>query len=118
MSFSGKGTEVLEDKQPQSTSTAGKKRKNDVGDDQKSKVNKLEGDVPTRRAGSMKNANNLSDRKPKDSDLESKMEAQTTELWALKDELKKHVTTAELREMLEANDQDAAGSELDLRDRW
>ncbi|XWS46946.1 hypothetical protein CRYUN_Cryun14cG0111600 [Craigia yunnanensis] len=113
----GKGTEVAEDKQPQSTSTAGKKRKNDVGDDQKSKVTKLEVDVSTRRAGPTKNANDFLDGKPKDSDLERKMEAQTTELWALKDELKKHVTTAELREMLEANNQDAAGSELDLRDR-
>lgn len=52
------------------------------------------------------------------SDLESKLEAQTKELWALKDELKRHVTTAELREMLEANGQDSTGSELDLRDRW
>ncbi|KAL4362846.1 hypothetical protein GQ457_04G027370 [Hibiscus cannabinus] len=110
----GKGTEVLEEKQPQSTSTAGAKRKKDVGDDQKSKVSKLEGEVMTRRSG--KNADDL-DKKPKDSDLESKLEAQTKQLWALKDELKKHVTTAELREILEANGQDATGSELDLRDR-
>ncbi|KAL4361975.1 hypothetical protein GQ457_04G027350 [Hibiscus cannabinus] len=87
-------------KQPQSTSTAGAKRKKDVGDDQKSKVSKLEGEVMTRRSG--KNADDL-DKKPKDSDLESKLEAQTKQLWALKDELKKHVTTAELREILEAN---------------
>ncbi|XP_022728046.1 poly [ADP-ribose] polymerase 1-like [Durio zibethinus] len=112
----GEGTEVPEDKQLQSTSIAGRKRKKDVGDGQKSKVTKLEGDAPTNSAGSMKNANDLLDIKPKDSDLESKMETQTKELWALKDELKKHVTTAELREMLEANGQDAAGSELDLRD--
>ncbi|KAK8711637.1 hypothetical protein V6N13_146912 [Hibiscus sabdariffa] len=58
------------------------------------------------------------EKKPKDSDLETKLEAQIKELWAFKDELKKHVTTAELREMLEANGQDATGSELDLRDRW
>ncbi|XWS76286.1 hypothetical protein CRYUN_Cryun01aG0162600 [Craigia yunnanensis] len=80
----GKGTEVPEDKQPQSASRAGTKCKKDVGDDQKSKVTKLEGD--------------------------------TKELWSLKDELKKHVTTAELSEMLEANGQDATGSELDLHD--
>ncbi|KAK8588363.1 hypothetical protein V6N12_022809 [Hibiscus sabdariffa] len=54
---------------------------------------------------------------PKDSDLETKLEDQIKELWAFKDELKKHVTTAELREMLEANGQDATGWELDLRDR-
>ncbi|XP_021281109.1 poly [ADP-ribose] polymerase 1 [Herrania umbratica] len=112
-----KGTEVPEDKQLQSTSRAGTKRKKNVDDDQNSKVTKLEGDVPSSRAGSTKNASDLMDKKPKDSDLESKMEAQTKELWALKDDLKKHVTTGELREMLEANGQDATGSELDLRDR-
>ncbi|XVE77898.1 hypothetical protein DITRI_Ditri13aG0100800 [Diplodiscus trichospermus] len=111
------GTEILEDKQPQSTSTAGTKRKKGAGDDQKSKVTKSEGDMPTSRNRSTKNANDLLNEKPKDSDLESKMEAQTKELWALKDELRRHVTTAELREMLEANGQDTAGSELDLRDR-
>ncbi|TYJ09439.1 hypothetical protein E1A91_A11G141700v1 [Gossypium mustelinum] len=113
----GKGTDVPKDQQPQSTSTAGAKRKKDVGDDQKSKITKLEGEVSAPGAGCTKNANDLADKKPKDSDLETKLEAQTKELWALKDELKKHVTTAELREMLEANGQDATGSELDLRDR-
>ncbi|MCI09817.1 poly(ADP-ribose) polymerase domain protein [Trifolium medium] len=39
-------------------------------------------------------------------------------LCALKDDLTKHVTAAELREMLDANDQDSTGSELDLRDHW
>ncbi|TYI55471.1 hypothetical protein E1A91_D11G144400v1 [Gossypium mustelinum] len=113
----GKGTDVPKEQQPQSTSTAGAKRKKDVGDDQKSKITKLEGEVSARGAGRTKNANDLTDKKPKDSDLETKLEAQAKELWALKDELKKHVTTAELREMLEANGQDATGSELDLRDR-
>ncbi|KAL1143126.1 hypothetical protein V6Z11_A11G141100 [Gossypium hirsutum] len=113
----GKGTDVPKDQQPQSTSTAGAKRKKDVGDDQKSKITELEGEVSAPGAGCTKNANDLADKKPKDSDLETKLEAQTKELWALKDELKKHVTTAELREMLEANGQDATGSELDLRDR-
>lgn len=51
-------------------------------------------------------------------DMESKLEMQTKELWALKDDLKKHVTTVELRKMLEANAQDSTGSELDLRERW
>ncbi|KAG4946845.1 hypothetical protein JHK84_043127 [Glycine max] len=41
-------------------------------------------------------------------DLEKKMETQSKELWDLKDDLKKHVTTTELREMLEANGQDSS----------
>lgn len=97
----------------QSTSKAGTKRKK-VGGVESSKVGKFEGDVSTNRAASVVSSNNLPDEHA--SDLESKLEAQTKELWALKDDLKKHVTTAELREMLEANDQDSTGSELDLRD--
>ncbi|OMP09322.1 Zinc finger, PARP-type [Corchorus olitorius] len=53
--FSGKGTEVSDDNQPKSTSKAGTKLKMDVGNDQRSKVTKLEGNVPTDRAGSAKN---------------------------------------------------------------
>lgn len=49
---------------------------------------------------------------------EKKLEEQSKALWEIKDELKKHIMTAELREMLEANGQDSAGSEYDLRDRW
>lgn len=97
----------------QSTSKAGTKRKN-IGGVESSKVGKFEGDVSTSRAASVASSNNLPDEHA--SDLESKLEAQTKELWALKDDLKKHVTTAELREMLEANGQDSTGSELDLRD--
>lgn len=97
----------------QSTSKAGTKRKN-VGGVESSKVGKFEGDVSTSRAASVASSDNLPDEHA--SDLESKLEAQTKELWALKDDLKKHVTTAELREMLEANGQDSTGSELDLRD--
>lgn len=93
---------------PQTTSKAGSKRRKDVGGDQHSKVAKAEGDVSTSRATRTKNAN----------DLESKLEAQIKELWMLKDDLKKHVTTSELRKMLEVNGQDTTGSELDLRDRW
>ncbi|XP_020591217.1 poly [ADP-ribose] polymerase 1 [Phalaenopsis equestris] len=50
-------------------------------------------------------------------DLERKLEEQNKNLWAIKDELKKQVTTSELREMLELNEQDSAGSEHDLRER-
>lgn len=72
--------------------------------------------MSTSKTASVGNSNKLPDEHA--SDLESKLEAQTKELWALKDDLKKHVTTAELKQMLEANGQDSTGSELDLRDRW
>ncbi|KAK9704903.1 hypothetical protein RND81_07G018900 [Saponaria officinalis] len=49
--------------------------------------------------------------------LDKKLEAQTKALWDLKDELKKYVSTAELRQMLEINGQSTSGSELLLRDR-
>lgn len=64
-----------------------------------------------------KKIGNVKDELSKASELESQLEAQTKALWALKDDLKKHVSTGELREMLEANDQESSGSELDLRDR-
>ncbi|KAJ4805650.1 Poly [ADP-ribose] polymerase [Rhynchospora pubera] len=51
------------------------------------------------------------------SDLEKKLKAQSDMLWSIKDELKKMVSTAEMKEMLEANSQDSSGSEYDLRDR-
>lgn len=97
------------------TSRAGMKRKKDVTGEQKSKAIKAEGDVCTSRAA---NSKNVDHEDIKVSELESKLEAQAKELWALKDDLKKHVTTSEMREMLEANDQDSTGSELDLRDKW
>ncbi|GAB2282278.1 Poly [ADP-ribose] polymerase 1 [Dionaea muscipula] len=53
----------------------------------------------------------------KEADLDSRLKAQTEELWALRDNLKMHVSTAELREMLEANCQESSGTELDLRER-
>lgn len=98
----GKEDEELQ----QSSSKAGAKRRKDISGDQKSKVAKSE-DVSTSRAASAKN----------DSELDSKLESQSKELWALKDDLKKHVTTVELRALLEANSQISNGSELDLRDR-
>lgn len=53
-----------------------------------------------------------------DLDLEKKLKEQSELLWSIKDELKKNVSTAEMREMLEENDQGSSGSEYDLRDRW
>ncbi|KAB5568282.1 hypothetical protein DKX38_002075 [Salix brachista] len=96
-----------DEKLQQSSSKAGAKRRKDTSGDQKSKVAKFKGDVPTTSAAFAKN----------DSELDSKLESQSKELWALKDDLKKHVTTVELRSMLEANSQISNGSELDLRDR-
>lgn len=96
----GPKDEVKEDKEPQESTSKGTKRKKGFSRDIKSKAFKAEGEE-----------------KPKASDVDSKLEAQTKALWALKDELKKYVTTAELREMLEANGQDSTGSEPDLRER-
>ncbi|CAL1383211.1 unnamed protein product [Linum trigynum] len=90
-----------------SASRSGIKRKKDAGNEQPSKVGKVEGDMSTSRAATSKIPN----------ELESKLEAQTKDLWALKDDLKKHVSTTELRKMLDANGQDSTGSELALRDK-
>ncbi|CAN0886299.1 Poly [ADP-ribose] polymerase 1 [Linum grandiflorum] len=89
-----------------SVTRGGVKRKKDASSEEPSKVSKAEGDISSRTA-KIKTSN----------DLESKLEAQSKALWALKDDLKKHVSTAELREMLDANGQDSTGSELDLRDK-
>ncbi|XP_048563683.1 poly [ADP-ribose] polymerase 1-like isoform X2 [Triticum urartu] len=50
-------------------------------------------------------------------DLHQKLKEQSDTLWKLKDELKKHVSTAELRDMLEVNEQDPSGPERDLLER-
>lgn len=51
-------------------------------------------------------------------ELESMLEKQSKDLWEIKDKLRAHVSTAEMRDMLTANEQDATGSEYDLRERW
>ncbi|CAK9323528.1 unnamed protein product [Citrullus colocynthis] len=94
------------------TSKAGK-RKQDTTEDQDSKFTKAVGDVFESR--SLKN-DIVSADPQHSSDLVSKLEAQSKGLRKLKDNLKKHVTTVELREMLESNDQDSTGSLVDLRD--
>ncbi|KAL2321029.1 hypothetical protein Fmac_029998 [Flemingia macrophylla] len=95
----------------QDTSKGGIKRGKDADGERKSKVAKAKGDVSASSTASVKN-------EPGEAcDLENRLEVQSKELWALKDDLKKHVTTTELRVMLEANGQDSTGSELDLRDR-
>ncbi|CAH9132809.1 unnamed protein product [Cuscuta epithymum] len=87
------------------TSTSGDKRKQSSNSNQKSKLAKTEPDAFG------------SDVEKKSLELERQLEAQSKSLWAIKDELKKHVSTSELREMLECNDHVSTGSELDLRDR-
>ncbi|XP_020212076.1 poly [ADP-ribose] polymerase 1 [Cajanus cajan] len=95
----------------QHTSKGGIKRGKDADGERKSKVAKAKGDVSASSTASVKN-------EPGEArDLENRLEAQSKELWALKDDIKEHVTTAELRIMLDANGQDSTGSELDLRDR-
>ncbi|XP_057798060.1 poly [ADP-ribose] polymerase 1 [Salvia miltiorrhiza] len=71
-------------------------------------------DTPLSKTPSSKNTKDLNDEKPV---LDTQLEMQTKAIWALKDDLKKHVTTSELKEMLEVNEQDTRGSELDLRAR-
>lgn len=53
-----------------------------------------------------------------DTELESKLEKQSKDLWAIKDKLREHVSTAQMRELLSVNNQDSTGSEYDLRERW
>ncbi|KAK7336847.1 hypothetical protein VNO77_17397 [Canavalia gladiata] len=112
---SGANIEVEEVKgsTQQHTSKSGIKRGKTADGEQKSKVAKAEGDVSAARAASVNEDNDPGEA----CDLENRMEAQNKEFWTLKDDLKKNVTTPELREMLEANGQDSTGSELDLRDR-
>ncbi|KAL0371203.1 UNVERIFIED_CONTAM: Poly [ADP-ribose] polymerase 1 [Sesamum angustifolium] len=116
-----KGTKVGHEEErellQESTSKGGAKRKRASESDQKSKISKAGGNASSEKNSSSSNTKNLEDERTKASILESQLEMQTRALWALKDELKKYVTISELREMLEANEQDSRGSELDLRER-
>jgi poly [ADP-ribose] polymerase len=104
----------VEESRPQPSSKGGTKRGKDAEGEQKSKAAKIKGDVSVGRVATGKNADDSGETR----DFENRLEIQSKDLWALKDDLKKHVTTAELREMLDANGQGSTGSELDLRDRW
>ncbi|KAL0459429.1 UNVERIFIED_CONTAM: Poly [ADP-ribose] polymerase 1 [Sesamum latifolium] len=116
-----KGTKVGHEEErellQESTSKGGAKRKRASESDQKSKISKAGGNASSEKNSSSSNTRNLEDERAKASVLETQLEMQTRALWALKDELKKYVTTSELREMLEANEQGSRGSELDLRER-
>ncbi|KAL8548020.1 hypothetical protein ACS0TY_007353 [Phlomoides rotata] len=108
-----KGTKA--EPEEQSTSKGNAKRKNAHESDQKSKIAKPGGDASSSKTPSLRDSKE--DGNSKASALENQLETQTKVLWALKDDLKKHVTTSELREMLELNEQDSRGSEFDLRER-
>ncbi|KAK6164538.1 hypothetical protein DH2020_001402 [Rehmannia glutinosa] len=113
-----KGTKVEEGEPLQeSVSKGDAKRKRALESDTKSKIAKASGNASSNKTSSSSNTKNLEDEQSKASVLENQLEMQTKALWALKDDLKKYVTTSELREMLEANEQDTRGSELDLRER-
>ncbi|KAL4191408.1 hypothetical protein AMTRI_Chr07g80390 [Amborella trichopoda] len=98
--------------QHETTSKSGKRKKS-ASDGDKEKVQKTENTVTAGKVVSTESGGLSSDAK----DLESKLEIQNRALWAIKDNLQKHVKASELREMLEANGQDSSGSEHDLRDR-
>ncbi|KAF5196272.1 Poly [ADP-ribose] polymerase [Thalictrum thalictroides] len=106
-----------EDELLHNSSIGGTKRRKGISGDQKSKVPKTEENVSVKDDPMEKNFTKSGQKSDNSSDLERKLEAQSKILWGIKDDLKKHVTTAELREILEANHQYSAGSEFDLRDR-
>lgn len=74
--------------------------------------------VPAKKMSKDKEAVTAVKQAKQDSELESKLEKQSKDLWEIKDKLREHVSTAELREVLIVNNQDATGSDYDLRDRW
>ncbi|OVA02446.1 BRCT domain [Macleaya cordata] len=92
------------------------KRKSGVSSDRKSKIHKAVGIVSVSKVTNENNASDLAIRIRDSSKMESNLEAQNKALWTIKDDIKKHVTIAEMREMLEVNGQHSAGSELDLID--
>ncbi|RCV10443.1 hypothetical protein SETIT_2G112900v2 [Setaria italica] len=98
--------------------TKGSKRKKGENDMQSCKAPKLD---ESTSEGTVRNKGKLVD--PRDSnassaDIQQKLKEQSDTLWKLKDELTKHLSTAELRDMLEANEQDTSGPERLLLDRW
>ncbi|WOL07423.1 hypothetical protein Cni_G16164 [Canna indica] len=92
------------------------KRKATETDKQKAKISKSDQNNSSGKLVTS-GSNNVPDKADSGSiELEKKLEEQSKLLWDIKDELKKDVSTAELREMLKANGQDSTGSEYDLRD--
>ncbi|CAA6662611.1 unnamed protein product [Spirodela intermedia] len=93
----------------QQVASEGTKRRRAVNDDNESKISKTEERIAPRGAASRSRAGALEQLESSSSNFESRLEQQSNALWAIKDELKRHVSSAELREMLEANEQDSAG---------
>lgn len=110
--------EVKDKGKPQQVASEGTKRRRAVNDNNDSKISKTEERIARRGVASRSRAGVLEQLESSSSNFESRLEQQSNALWAIKDELKRHVPIAELREMLEANGQDSAGSEYDLRERW
>lgn len=95
----------------------GSKRKNGDNDTNNCKAPKLD---ESTSEGATRNKGKLvvtCDSNTNLADLHQKLKEQSDTLWKLKDELKKHVSTAELRDMLESNGQDPSGPERHLLDR-
>ncbi|RZC57610.1 hypothetical protein C5167_004914 [Papaver somniferum] len=99
---------------PQKPLKGGVKRKRSVSRTEKSKINKSEWGTSYQAAYESYTSPEIQIQNS--SVLESELEAQNKALWAIKNNLKEQVTIAEMRKMLEANDQHSAGSELDLRE--
>uniref|UniRef100_A0A0E0Q753 Poly [ADP-ribose] polymerase n=1 Tax=Oryza rufipogon TaxID=4529 RepID=A0A0E0Q753_ORYRU len=98
------------------TSSKGSKRKNNQNDIHDRKAPKIIRSISEGTAQDKGKAVVSHDSNANSSDLQEKLKEQSDTLWKLKDELKKHVSTAELRNMLEANGQDTSGPERHLLD--
>ncbi|KAL5981388.1 Poly [ADP-ribose] polymerase 1 [Asimina triloba] len=103
-------------KELQQSTSKGTKRKKAANDNHKTKISKAGGNSNAHKDSNVNNGNESGSNNSSGKDLDHALEEQSKALWAIKDDLKKHVIATELREMLEANGQDSAGSELDLRD--
>uniref|UniRef100_M8BAB1 Poly (ADP-ribose) polymerase 1 n=1 Tax=Aegilops tauschii TaxID=37682 RepID=M8BAB1_AEGTA len=102
----------------QETTSKGSKRKIGDIDMRNSKAPNLDGSTSEGAARSKGKLVVPCEPNSSSADLHQKLKEQSDTLWKLKDELKKHVSTAELRDMLEVNEQDPSGPERDLLERW
>lgn len=97
--------------------TKGSKRKKGENDMDSCKAARLD---ESTSEGTVRNKGQLVDpcgSNTSSADTQQKLKEQSDTLWKLKDELKSHVSAAELRDMLEANGQDTSGPERHLLDR-
>ncbi|OEL20577.1 Poly [ADP-ribose] polymerase 1 [Dichanthelium oligosanthes] len=94
----------------------GSKRKKGENDMQSCKAAKLDGNTSEGIVQHKGKLVDTCDSNASSADIQQKLKEQSDTLWKLKDELKKHVSAAELRDMLEANEQDTSGPERHLLD--